>query len=102
MWDENKVYGNGGEGINGINLPSSTLALRSSFSPMTTGNLPHLASNGPPNLGSCLTRDSDTKTNLYLAMNLLSSFPFLSAGSTFFFKESASINSILAALHLSA
>lgn len=69
---------------------------------MTVGNFPHLVNNGPPSFGSCLTKVSETKKSLKLADHFLSSFPFLSVGSIFFFKLSASMNSYPNALHLSA
>lgn len=81
--------------------PSSILVLTSSLVMITVGNFPHLVKKGPPILGSCLIRDSEMKSNLYLEAHFLSSFPFLSAGSILFFKTSASMYSIPAALHLS-
>jgi hypothetical protein len=67
----------------------------------TAGNLPHLVKKGPPSLGSCFNKVSDMKKSLYLPAHFFSSLPFLSAGSIFFFKVSASIWSIPAAIHLS-
>jgi len=81
--------------------PSSILALTSSVVWMTVGNFPHFVKKGPPNFGSCLTNDSEMNKSLNFLAHFLSSFPFLSAGSIFFFKVSASIKSMLAALHLS-
>jgi len=71
--------------------PSSILLFTSSLVWMTVGNLPHLVKKGPPNLGNCFNKVSEIKNNLYFAAHFLSSFPFLSAGSIFFFKVSASI-----------
>lgn len=82
-------------------LPSSTLALTSSFELITVGNFPHLAKKFPPNLFNCLTKVSEMKKSLIFSANFFNSFPFLSAGSTFFFKASPSINSIPCCLHLS-
>ena len=81
--------------------PSSILVLMSSFVWMTVGNLPHLVNKGPPSLGSCFSKVSEMKKSLYLLAHFLSSFPFLSAGSIFFFKASASMWSTPAAWHLS-
>ena len=81
--------------------PSSTFTLTSSAPWMTVGNLPHLVKKGPPNLGSSLISDSETKSKVYFLAHFFNSFPFLSVGSTLFFKASLSINSMLAALHLS-
>ena len=81
--------------------PSSILTLTSSLVWTTVGNLPHLVKKGPPNLGNCLTKDSEMNKSLNFFAHFLSSFPFLSAGSILFFKVSASIYSIPAALHLS-
>jgi len=81
--------------------PSSTLAQTSSPDKITVGNFPHLVKKGPPILGSCLIKDSEMNNNLYFEDHFLSSLPFLSAGLTLFFKVSASIQSIPAALHLS-
>ncbi len=81
--------------------PSSILVLISSFVWITVGNFPHLVKKGPPSLGSCFNKDSEMKKSLNLPAHFLSSFPFLSAGSIFFFKESASMWSTPAALHLS-
>lgn len=55
----------------------------------------------PPNLGNCLSKESEIKSNLYFLAHFFNSLPFLSEGSIFSFKVSASIYSILAALHLS-
>jgi len=82
--------------------PSSIFVLMSSFVWMTVGNLPHLVKKGPPNLGNCFNNVSEMKNNLYLPAHFLSSFPFLSAGSIFFFKVSASMQSIPEALHLAS
>ena len=81
--------------------PSSILALTSSLVWITVGNFPHLVKKGPPNLGNCLTKDSEMNKSLNFLDHFLSSFPFLSVGSIFFFKVSASMHSMLAALHLS-
>ena len=81
--------------------PSSTLALTSSAFWMTVGNLPHLVRKGPPSLGSSLIKVSETNNRVYFLAHFFNSFPFLSVGSTFFFRVSLSMNSILAALHLS-
>jgi multidrug transporter EmrE-like cation transporter len=82
-------------------IPSSTLALTSSLVITTVGNLPHFVNKGPPNFGNCLTRVSETNKSLYFLDHFFNSFPFLSAGSAFFFKLSASMNSIPCSLHLS-
>ena len=81
--------------------PSSILDLISSFVWITAGNLPHLVKKGPPNLGNCLIKLSEMKNNLNFLDHFFNSFPFLSEGSIFFFKVSASIYSTSAALHLS-
>ena len=82
--------------------PSSILVLMSSLVWMTVGNLPHLVKKGPPNLGNCFSKVSEMKNNLYLPAHFLSSFPFLSAGSIFFLRVSASMWSIPEALHLAS
>jgi hypothetical protein len=81
--------------------PSSILVLMSSLVWMTVGNFPHLVKKGPPSLGSCFSKDSEMKKSLNLPAHFLSSFPFLSEGSILFFKVSASMWSIPAAMHLS-
>ena len=81
--------------------PSSILVLISSLVWITAGNLPHLVKKGPPNFGNCLIKLSEMKNNLNFLDHFFNSFPFLSVGSIFFFKVSASIYSTSAALHLS-
>ncbi len=81
--------------------PSSILVLMSSLVWTTVGNFPHLVKKGPPNFGNCFNKVSEMKNNLYFPAHFLSSLPFLSAGSIFFFKVSASMYSIPLALHLS-
>ena len=82
-------------------IPSSTLTLTSSDAWTTVGNFPHFVRKGPPSLGSSLIRVSETKRRVYFLAHFFNSFPFLSAGSTFFLRASLSMYSILAALHLS-
>ena len=81
--------------------PSSIFAWTLSPCWTTTGNLPHLVKKGPPNLGRCLSKDSEMKSALYFLAHFFKSLPFLSLGLIFSFRVSASMYSIPASLHLS-